>query len=416
MSMAKRVGVGCLGILLVLCLSTAVVGLVWQQTIRAFVEPIAMIFEAPEYAEGFGTPSQFATYLLAEQPGENIALVAYSVDDAGGIDEAETALFINADVPLPLASTAKIVILTAVAEAVADGQFSWETPIPLTAWEQYYLPGTDGGAHPAALEHLGIAANEQGFALDPTQTVTLDELTWAMIRYSDNAATDYLLAELGSERVEQVFQTAGLTTHDPLDSFLGLFLLWNNHDTPTLTDERVADLLALDTAVRRQQAQQLADQYLQDEAWRTAEIAWRAQRTPNRISHEIALATQTSPRASARDYAQLLALVATDNYVSPQVSADVRRFLEWPMVVFPSNAERFQTLGTKGGTLAGVLTSALYTVPQAGDFAGQTRVVVLFQSDPPFSAWLTQTQDFSYQNFMLEVATEQEILSRLVIE
>ena len=414
MSFRKRIATGCLVVFLLACAVLTLVGAIWQQTVRAVVEPIWLVMEEPEYAEGLNGSEEMAAYLLAEP--EATALVAYTVDEQGGLVADNTAVFLNADQPMPLASTAKIVLLTAVSTAVENGQLSWDDSITIADWERYYLPGTDGGAHPAALAHLEIVTNERGFAQDSQQTVTLDQLTWAMIRYSDNAATDYLLAELGADAMNNVLATANLGSHDPFDSFLGLFLLWNNHENPTLSDERVADLLALEPNERRQQAQELADRYVQDEAWRTAELDWRNRRQPNRITHEIALATQTSPRASARDYAHLLALISTDNYVSPAVSADIRRFLEWPMVVFPSNAERFETLGTKGGTLAGVLTSALYTVPQAGDFAGQTRVVVLFQSDPPFTAWLTQTQDFSYQEFMIDLALNQDIVAYLRAE
>ncbi|MCA9981030.1 MAG: serine hydrolase [Anaerolineales bacterium] len=403
MQFAKRAATGCLIFLLIACTTTAVIGLIWQQTIRALVEPIWLVLADPTYTE-LNTSEQMAAYVLAEP--EATALVAYTADEQGNVLADDTAVFRNADRPMPLASTAKIVILTAVAQAVADGHRTWQDPIPLADWDRYYLPGTDGGAHPSALANLEIATDAQGFALDGQQTVTLDDLTWAMIRYSDNAATDYLLATLPPNAIERVFETANLGSHDPLPSFLGLFLLWNNHETPTLSDERVAELVALEPSARAAQAQILADRYTQDEAWRTAEQTWRANRQPNRISHEMTLATQTMPRASARDYAHLLALIATDNYASPAISADVRRFLEWPMVEFPSNIDRFAALGTKGGTLAGVLTEATYYVPQAGDFAGETRIVVLFQADPPFAAWLTQLETFAQQTFMADIATD----------
>ncbi|MCB0034096.1 MAG: hypothetical protein KDE51_08760, partial [Anaerolineales bacterium] len=134
-------------------------------------------------------------------------------------------------------------------------------------------------------------------------------------------------------------------------------------------------------------------------------------RQPNVITNEMALANATAPAASARAYAAMMGQIATGNFISADVSAVMRRYLEWPLVEFESNREQFSAFGSKGGSLAGVLTEASYLVPKTGDFADQVRVVVLFQGSMPFSAWLTQSQTFAQQQFMVKLATERPFVN-----
>lgn len=98
----------------------------------------------------------------------------------------------------PLASAVKVVHLAAYARAVDTGPARPEDQVRVGDWEQYYL-GLDGGAHPAALRALGITSTNGLTADDPNRLVALDDLVMAMIRYSDNAATDFLRHRLGAD-------------------------------------------------------------------------------------------------------------------------------------------------------------------------------------------------------------------------
>ncbi|GAA1301267.1 serine hydrolase [Saccharothrix xinjiangensis] len=101
--------------------------------------------------------------------------------------------------PQPLASAVKVVHLAGYAKAVATGAVNPDDQVRVGDWEQYYL-GLDGGAHQASLRALGIPFSNGATADDPQHRVSLDDLVASMIRYSDNAATDFLRHHLG-ERV-----------------------------------------------------------------------------------------------------------------------------------------------------------------------------------------------------------------------
>ena len=82
---------------------------------------------------------------------ENSDTVAIAVDDGnGGTFEQRP------EERQPLASAVKVVHLAAYARAVAAGELSPDERVPLADWERWHLPGTDGGAHPRALERLGV--------------------------------------------------------------------------------------------------------------------------------------------------------------------------------------------------------------------------------------------------------------------
>src|SRR5690606_35135697 len=112
----------------------------------------------------------------------SFSLVAYEVGR-----ESE-GIYLNADVPRPLASVVKVIHLVAYAEAVQEGVLDPQTIVPLAELERYYLPGSDLRAHDFALNAL--AADERIFEDPPS--ILLEDVPRMMMEYSSNAATDYL--------------------------------------------------------------------------------------------------------------------------------------------------------------------------------------------------------------------------------
>jgi len=100
----------------------------------------------------------------------------------------------NVDESLPLASTFKLYVLLAVAEAVSAGTMNWDDPLTITAQVK------DVGS--AGLDHLAPGAHV------PVRTAAQQ-----MISASDNMATDLLINRLGPGAVERAMVAAG--HHDP---------------------------------------------------------------------------------------------------------------------------------------------------------------------------------------------------------
>lgn len=403
-SLWRRLFRGCGLLLAVTVVTLAIVGIWQRNNITAWIANLQAIAAEPEYAQGLAEPEEMLEYLLDRR--EHVALVSYTTNADGSINTEQPVIMHNADQPMPLASTIKIVILAGYAQQVEQGLFDPTEPVTLESWEQYYLPGTDGGAHPAALESLGIETGDQGFAVDPSQTVELDALARAMIAQSDNAATDYLLDQLGRDAIAELIDTVGLSDQDIPLSSLGMFLSWRNHEQPEQDTSHIEALAALSATDYAAEVDRLAELYVHT-PWGQPEREWLQRNAFTTLLEYQAFAVeQLESRGSARDYATMMGKIAEGAFISPAVSERMRGYLDWPMERFPSNQEQFSSFGAKGGSLPGVRTQAFYLVPRAGDFGGQTRVVILFMHDMPISAYLKLLQTFGDQDFMLRLATD----------
>jgi hypothetical protein len=339
----------------------------------------------------------------------DVALVSYTVTPEGRIDPTDPAVFHNADQPMPLASTFKIVMLAAYAREVAAGRLDPDTPVSLGDWERFYLPLFDGGAHPAALADLGIATDEYGFARDPDRTVRLDQLVRAMIVFSDNAAPDWLLERLGPAAVKATIAAAGLRGQQMPLPVLGTFLSWENHESGPLTRARLRRLQRLRPQAYAAEVYRLTAAF-QDPDWRQAEFEWLlAGGSSDDLRLEAAAGESLFTKGTARDYARIMAGVVTGTFLSPEISEIMRRHLEWPLEI-PEIRASFDAFGNKGGSLASVLTDAYFFIPKTGDFAGERRVSVLFLRGVPAGRY--EQIAASMVLFNVALALDEELAAR----
>ena len=141
------------------------------------------------------------TQAFARLPG----VATFVVTDITSGSEPQAAL--HPDRPLAIGSTFKLVILAELVRSIDAGERRWSDTVTLGTLE---LPS--GGFDQVA----------------PGTKVTLRALAEAMIRVSDNSATDLLLHELGRRRVEGMLGPVGFSYADanmPLLSTLELFKL-----------------------------------------------------------------------------------------------------------------------------------------------------------------------------------------------
>jgi beta-lactamase family protein len=349
----------------------------------------------PARAQPLSTPEDVLDYLVRHR--KDVALVSFPVD------ESDATLLVNPDQPMALASTIKIVLLAGYAREVAAGRLDPQAELPIREWERFYLPGTDGGAHAAALAALGILTHQDGFAEDPEAPVSWDRIAQAMIRSSDNAAADLLLSRLGDGAVRATLVEAGLSRHPQPLSILGLFLSWGNHEQGPLTSARIKKLKRMSTKAYAVEVRRLRDRYL-DEGWRAAEILWRRQ-TGSTYQQQAAAAQALFPKGTARDYARIMTKVLQGSFLSPAVSDVMRWHLGWPMEI-PGNAETYLNFADKGGALAGVLTEAMYFTPRRGDFGETPHVSVLFLRNLSSEDFGSLTQTYAHQLFLVELGLD----------
>ncbi len=312
-------------------------------------------------------------YLL-EKP-HNVGLALYRMgDEANGV-------YLNADVPMPLASVVKVIHLVAYVEGVAAGTINPLTAVSLDTLTQYHIPNFDLGAHRRAVQEL----EENGRIFGNPPAVTLDDVVWMMTRHSSNAATDYLHRLLGQETIEQTAVSLGLTSQTAPCPFLGQFLAMANHTRGAASDRNAILAYLDDPAAYSREVTLLVDAFLASDSFRQSETAWRREQERPSFSTQQLFSNSLNPQATPRDYATLMARIAQNGLSNPESSFQARRFLEWPMI-FPNNQALFSNLGYKNGTLPGILTTVYYAYP-LGEVT--PLVIALFYHDLPRSTYQT---------------------------
>ncbi|WP_135229477.1 serine hydrolase [Deinococcus fonticola] len=329
------------------------------------------------------------------QPGDLAISVATVLPDG----TLKPALRWNDTQAMPLASSMKVVVLAAYARAVSAGKLNPDTPVKVADWEAYYLPGTDGGAHAESLKTLGIGTDQQGRATTPEKTVPLDTLARFMIETSDNAATDLILSRLGKEAVPATIRALGLKQQEDIGPVSGLFGNW---------DKAGAAYLKAAPAQRRALDWQRGEAVRRDPALRQPP-ATEAPASDAAIALAVQLQNQTPPRGSTADYAALMGRVLSGEGFHAAELALMRRHLGWPMRVNLANAQVYNALYAKGGSLgAGVLTNNL-----ALDIKGGPRVVYsIFLRNIPENSSAAITQ--SLEGFMLDTLFQSAAQQRLL--
>jgi len=359
---------------------------------------------------------KLADFILANPA--STAVVACTLDERGEFVADGHELFYNAEQPLVMASTMKVVVLAAYADAVVNGELDPGDRVPIADVERYYVPLTDGGAHVSGLKSVGIQADERGFARDQAAAMTLDDLARIMIYYSGNAETDYLLARLGPDKMASVVQKAGLEHHSPIGLTLGPVLAIFNHKDPSFS----MDLSQLASAGipngNASHLDRLTELYLHDQQWQASQIQFMNSVSREPVGGPDMWARQTAalqlfPKGTAREYAQMMARIAAGRFISAQVSEIMQHKLEGVPSDWPLRAIFYHRHGTKDGVTAGVLTLASHAVPRRGPLRHQSRVVVVLTNGLSVEDWAEQLRYQGHYLLAIDLAQATDVFDKL---
>jgi D-alanyl-D-alanine carboxypeptidase len=266
----------------------------------------------------------------------------------------------NAHKPRVLASTVKIIVLIAYARRVAAGELDPETKVLISDVSKWYVFGTDGGAHRAALKSM----SRNG--IDSSSLVSLREVVNMMIHFSSNAATDYLINLLGLDYINKVQDELLEAEHSPV-VFLGGATLLLSHALRRFRHPSAAAkfLASLTPQQKSSMSRELIRQFSQS-LWKR--VIWRVSiwllGIGGGIKAQAALLPPLFTQSIAADYAQIMEKVMRGDLYDKQTSSIVREHLEWLHEYQPETRKSFKYIGLKGGSLPGVLTVALCAEPR----------------------------------------------------
>lgn len=299
---------------------------------------------------------------------------------------------VNGNEKLPLASMAKIVIAVEFAKQVSEGKLQREEQIPLAELEKYYVENTDGGAHPAWLEH--IKENE----LVQNEQVSLDEVARGMIHFSSNANTTYLQERLGIDRVNESLQELGLKNHEPFYPLTAsLYMRGYVEKELRINEEKSLQILRdMPMEEYRKHVSQIHEWMKDEEEWKQRNISLKMDMDFQRIWSDRLVA------AAANDYVKLLDQMNNRTAFSREMYDEIDNIFEGTI-----SSEKYEYGGQKGGSTAFVLTNSVYLT----DKDGNKFEMVFMSNDLGFIQ--AQKLRNNLHLFLKEVITNKEFLNKL---
>ena len=244
----------------------------------------------------------------------------------------------------PIAAARGIIVLGAYAEAVAAGTLKVDERVQVSDVERYNFPGADGGAHAAALADMTATGRIAGGAL------SLDDVAYAMLRWGDPAATDYLQSRVGGTTGTSTFaRFRQVPNLDAIGPVYGERAAWATLPLP--------DWAALSAAQRANRASQLAVS--------TTPALLAALHLPtDQLQRQWAL---TTPADTPQEMARLMDELYNEKNLDPAAASLITRQLEWSLKAAPDIGTRFAHPGIVHGDIPGVVTETSYLVPVNAD-------------------------------------------------
>lgn len=286
----------------------------------------------------------------------------------------------KADRPQTLASTFKILVLLAYAQAVADGVVGPDDTVDKEEWGRYFSGGSS----------LSSSWDLMG---NPDK-LRLDDLARVMIVNSDNSAPDLFLVELGKKRTKKA--TKLFAWHDLPVGISAMLGLWSNANGVGGTSNRIAaeyggfeaagyqKELSLHTKKLKKDSfvDTVRESICQQPPWLVGPPPCNPPEPATTEATNRTLFNNHFTRSTTRSYMNLMRSLLDGSLLTPVAQEVVNRNLEDPWFDGnPGLATFFTRYGFKGGsldTLAGpqILTWAHYMESSTGRY-----VVVVFLRD-----------------------------------
>lgn len=250
----------------------------------------------------------------------------------------------NTDRKMPLASTVKIIIAIEYALQAAAGKIDPMQWIDSTELDKYYIPNTDGNAHPKWLSYLKAMTRLQNGKLQ------LQEVAKGMIDFSSNANTEYLLDLLGVDNVNKRLTALGLTNHDSLYYFVSSLGVLNGKTVPELEKISMGEYRALSAAQH--------DKMKADPTYKN-NIVFLPMNVQKVWSDRL-------PASTVKEYASIMQKINSRTYFDSSTQKHLSIVME-RLMDNPANQQWLKHAGMKGGSTSWVLTKALYATTTTGE-------------------------------------------------
>jgi D-alanyl-D-alanine carboxypeptidase len=252
---------------------------------------------------------------------------------------------------MPLASTVKIMVAVEFAKQAASGIIDEDSYVAIQELDKYYLPNTDGGAHP---QWLGYEKMKKHIKED---SIKLVDVARGMIIFSSNANTEYLMDLLGLDNVKNNIQLFGLQQHTAIYPLVSSLYMYQN--------PKGAKEGKILKAIKQMPEEQYCKFIALIHNQLKYDSSFKAKFRPQDLSMKMQKVwSDRLPASTVKEYVQVCKILNTRKFLEPDAYGVLAEVLE-SLMESTANQKWLKHAGTKGGSTAWVLTKALYATTQA---------------------------------------------------
>lgn len=253
---------------------------------------------------------------------------------------------LNENKLMPLASTVKIMIAIEFAQQSAHELINENSYVQLSELDKYYIPNTDGGAHPSWLSYA-----KKNKAIDG-DSVKLIDVARGMIMFSSNANAEYLMDLLGFDNVKDNITLFKLKQHTAIYPFASAMFLYRIPKKST-EDKLIKTLSNLSDKKYSMEAYDMHMNLKEDSSFKeTFQLEQFSLKLQKLWSNRL-------PASTTKEYIQIAQALNKREVLEEDAFFPISEILEFPMEnkAFQSV---FKHYGVKGGSTGFVLTHVIY--------------------------------------------------------
>lgn len=259
---------------------------------------------------------------------------------------------LNENTMMPLASTVKILVALEFAKQAANNIFDKDELVALKELDKYYLPNTDGDAHPGWIEY------EKGLGHIKNDSISLLNIARGMILFSSNANTEYIMDLVGLDNIKNNNEILGIRNHTVVYPLVASLFMYQNPKKKT--EDYI--LKGISRLTEEQYCRYIYDMHKALKYDTVLKTKFRPQDLTMKMQRAW---SDRLPSSTTRDYAQVCRVLNNRKYFDSATYTVLSKILEVGMEN-PLNQQWLKHFGQKGGSTAFVLTKAMYATTKKG--------------------------------------------------
>jgi D-alanyl-D-alanine carboxypeptidase len=252
----------------------------------------------------------------------------------------------NENTMMPLASTVKIMVAIEFAKQAAANVFDENNYVSLAELEKYYIPNTDGDAHPRWLGY------ERKLSHIKNDSIKLMDVARGMMIFSSNANTEFLMDLLGLDNVKNNIQLLDIKAHSAIYPLVASLFMYQNPNKKT----EASILKSIKKLSDEQYSRYIYDMH---KALKYDTVL-KSKFNPADLTPKMQqLWSDRLPSSNVKAYAHICNVLNNRRYFNEDTYLILAEVMEFIMEN-PANRQWLKHAGGKGGSTASVFTKASY--------------------------------------------------------